>query len=75
MNMKKTTLIAFLLAMLAPMASFAGGGSSTTYYAALKAQVSSNSSGMGKVYAGTSDSAGTYETPSSTSSSMVTSEN
>lgn len=57
--MKKTHIMAFLLAVFAPMTQvWAGGGGSTTYYyAALKAQVSSNSSGMGKVYAGTSNSA------------------
>ena len=54
--MKKIHMIAALLAMLMPTVLWAGG-SSTTYYAALKAQVSSNSSGMGKVYAGTSNSA------------------
>ncbi len=57
-TMKKITIMAFLLAILAPvMQVWAGSGGSTTYYAALKAQVSSNSSGMGKVYAGTSNSA------------------
>ena len=42
---------------------------STTYYAALKAQVSST--GGGKVYAGTSATAGTYVEGSSTSSSQT----
>ena len=42
----------------------------TYYYAALKAQVSSNSSGMGKVYAGTSQTAGTYSDATSTSASQ-----
>lgn len=68
--MKKATLMAFLIAALAPMMQALAGGSSTTYYAALKAQVSSDSSGMGKVYAGTSNSAGTYATPSSQSSNQ-----
>jgi hypothetical protein len=59
-NMKKIhMLIAALLAFL-PTVLFADTGSSTTYYAALKAQVSS--SGGGKVYASTSSS-----TPSSSS--------
>ena len=55
--MKKIHMIAVLLAMLLPTMLFAGGNGSTTYYAALKAQVSGNCSGMGKVYAGTSTSA------------------
>ena len=71
MKMKKSALMAFLLAALAPMAQvWANTGGSTTYYAALKAQVSSNSTGMGKVYANTSNSAGTYATPSSQSSNQ-----
>ncbi len=66
--MKKSTLVAIILATLAPIAQV--WGFNTTYYAALKAQVSSNSSGYGKVYAGTSSSAGTYTTPSSQSSNQ-----
>lgn len=67
--MKKATIIAFLIVALAPLTQAWAdpGGGSKTYYAALKAQVSSNSSGMGKVYAGKSNSAGTYATPSSQS--------
>ena len=38
--MKKIHMIAALLAMLSPTMVFAGGGGSTTYYAALKTQVS-----------------------------------
>ena len=68
--MKKITLAATLLSMLAPVAQMWASTGSTTYYAALKAQVSSESTGMGKVYAGTSDSAGTYATPSSQSSNL-----
>ena len=71
--MKKIHMIAALLAMLLPMAVFATGGGSTTYYAALKAQVSGNSSGMGKVYAGTSNStpsASSYNASSSQSSNQ-----
>ena len=64
--MKKIHMIVALLAMMLPTVLWAGGGS-TTYYAALKAQVSSNSSGWGKVYAGTSNSLGAYATPSSQS--------
>ena len=46
----------------------------TTYYSALKAQVSSGSpSGSGKVYAGTSNTAGTYVEGTSTSSSQSSS--
>ena len=52
--MKKATLMAFLLAFLAPITSAWAFG--TTYYAAIKTQVSSNSTGMGKVYAATSTS-------------------
>ena len=64
--MKKITIMAFLLAVFAPMTQVWGDtGGSTTYYASLKAQVSSNSSGMGKVYAGTSTTAGTYDASSS----------
>ena len=58
--MKKIHMIAALLAMLLPTMLFANTGGSTTYYAALKAQVSST--GGGKVYASTSSS-----TPSSSS--------
>ncbi|MBQ7382487.1 MAG: InlB B-repeat-containing protein [Paludibacteraceae bacterium] len=49
-------------------------GLGTTYYSALKAQVSSGSpSGSGKVYAGTSNTAGTYVEGTSTSSSQSSS--
>lgn len=41
-----------------------------TFYAKLKTQVSSSCSNMGKVYAGTSNSAGTYNAPSSTSDEL-----
>ena len=71
--MKKIHMIAALLAMLMPTVLFAGGGSTTTYYAALKAQVSGNCSGMGKVYAGTSTtapSASSYNASSSQSSNQ-----
>ena len=70
--MKKIHMIAALLAMLLPTMVLAGG-SSTTYYAALKAQVSGNCSGMGKVYAGTSNSApsaSSYDASSSQTSAQ-----
>ena len=63
-------MIAALLAFL-PTMLFANTGSPTTYYAALKASVSS--SGGGKVYAGTSNSApsaSSYKADSSTSSNQ-----
>ena len=71
--MKKITVMAFLLALLAPiMSAWAGGGDTpTTYYAALKASVSS--SGGGKVYAATSNSApsaSSYKADSSQSSNQ-----
>ena len=70
--MKKIHVIAALLAILMPTVLLAGG-SSTTYYAALKAQVSGNCSGMGKVYAGTSNSApsaSSYDASSSQTSAQ-----
>ena len=59
--MKKTFLIAMLM-MLLPTLMWAD---THTYYATLKTQVSSQSTGMGKVYAGTSKNAGTYQGSSS----------
>ena len=53
MKMKKTTLIVFLLAAFAPMAQVWAYNSN--YYAKLVTKVSSNSTGMGAVYAGTSE--------------------
>lgn len=73
MNKMMKSVLWMILALLLPMTQAwagTGGGSTTTYYAALKAQVSSNSSGMGTVYAGTSQTAGTYSSPTSTSSSQ-----
>ena len=61
-------LVAGLLAVL-PMSS-AWASSTTTYYAALKAAVSST--GGGKVYAGTSNSAGTYAATSTSDSQNST---
>ena len=63
--MKKIHVILAMLLTLLPTMLFADTGNSTTYYAALKAQVSGNCSGMGKVYAGTSTTAGTYDASSS----------
>ena len=54
--MKKTTLMAFLLALLAPiMSAWAGGGGTTTYD--YSAKVSVTASGNGTVYVGQSQSA------------------
>jgi len=69
MNMKKTTLMAFLLAMLAPI----GQVWANSYYAALKTTVKS---GSGKVYAAnasTTEANRNYNATSSTSSSSETS--
>lgn len=72
MNKVRKSVLWMILALVLPMtqAWAGGGGSSKTYYAALKAQVSSNSSGMGTVYAGTSTEAGSYDDSSSTSSNQ-----
>ena len=69
--MKKTALMAFLLAMLAPIAQVRAY--STAYYAALKAQIASGSTGRGLVYvSGSADSAGTYDVSSQCSLSSTT---
>lgn len=70
MNMKKTTLIAFLLAMLAPMTQVWAG---SNYYAALKTTVKS---GSGKVYAAKSSTAEggrSYDSSSSSATGEATS--
>lgn len=67
--MRKTILWA-VLALLLPVTHAWGGGDSTTYYAALKASVSS--SGGGKVYAGTGNTAGTYATSSTSDTQKST---
>lgn len=54
--MKKTTLMAFLLALLAPVMSAWAGD---TYYAELTVGVASSSTGRGTVYAANSDTATT----------------
>lgn len=58
--------------LLIAVAPFLSLRANDTYYAALKAQVSSDSSGMGKVYAGTSETAGTYSDTSSKSATQNT---
>ena len=55
--MKKIHMIAALLAMLMPTVLLAGN---SDYYAQLTVKVASDSTGLGKVYAGTSTTAGTY---------------
>lgn len=67
MNKLRKSILLTILALFLPMAQAWAGGSTTTYYAALKAQVSSQSSGMGTVYAGTTKTAGTYDTASTSS--------
>ena len=71
--MKKLTLMAFLLAILAPMMQVWAGG--TDYYAALRVQLSSNSTGRGKVYASSSSSENTssYGTSASSATGKTTS--
>ena len=72
--MKKIHMMIVALLAFLPAVVWATGGGSTTYYAALKAQVSS--SGGGKVYAGTSKTAGTYsETSSQTDAQSSTTQN
>ena len=63
MKTRIIALIAGLLAVLPVTSAWAGD----SYYAALKATVHSSSSGMGKVYAGTGTSAGTFDASSSSS--------
>ena len=68
-------MIIAVLAMLMPTMLF-GGGKSSTYYSALKTQMSSKSTGMGKVYAGTSQTApatSNYQETSSQSSNQSSS--
>lgn len=60
MNKLRESILLTILALFLPMTQ----AWAKTYYAALKVQVSSESSGMGTVYAGTSQTAGTYETAS-----------
>ena len=77
MNKLRKSILLTILALFLPMTQAWAGGSTTTYYAALKVQVSSKSSGMGTVYAGTTpETAGTYgatstsDTQSSSSQTM-----
>ena len=71
-NMKKITVMAFLLALLAPMMSaWANGGGTTTYN--YSATVSVTASGKGTVYVGQSESA-TDKTKKSDSQSKSGSE-
>ena len=71
LKIKLMALFASLLAFMPMMPTWAGGGgSTTTYYATLKASVSS--SGGGTVYAGVSNSAGTYEATSTSDSQNST---
>ena len=71
-NEMKTRIIALFarLVSVLPMTSAWAGGSTTTYYAALKAAVSET--GGGKVYAGTSQTPGTYATSSTSSAQSST---
>ncbi len=64
MNKLRKSILWTILALFLPMAQ---AWAATTYYAALKAQVSSQSSGMGTVYAGTTQTAGSYDTASTSS--------
>lgn len=70
MKTRIIALFAGLLAVLPMTSAWAGGDSSKTYYAALKTQVSST--GGGKVYAGTSNSAGAYAATSTSGSQNST---
>lgn len=74
MNKLRKSILWTILALFLPMTQAWAGGGSTTYYAALTAQVSSKSSGMGTVYAGTSNTAGsaTYSEISSASQNSTT---
>ena len=66
-------LAAFLFALLP--ATQAWGNSTTTYYAALKVAVASGSTGRGLVYAGTSNTAGTYGTGMTSGTQSSTTKN
>ena len=72
----KKNLFALFIALLSVGQVF-GGGTTTTYYACLKAQVSSNSTGLGRVYAGTSnvDTGGTYKEISTSTNQSTTTKN
>ena len=71
MNMKKTTFIAFLLAILAPMMQVWAFGS--TYYAALKTTVKSGSGMVYAANASTTEANRSYNASSSTSDTKSTS--
>jgi hypothetical protein len=67
---KKLLFLLYVCALLLIGTNDVYAKGEVTFYAKVKAQVSSSSTNMGKVYAGTANSAGTYATPSSTSGEL-----
>ncbi len=67
---KKLLFLLYVCALLLIGTNDVYAKGEVTFYAKVKAQVSSSSTNMGKVYAGTTNSAGTYATPSSTSGEL-----